>query len=232
MPDDEKKPLVFHPVKLLIEPLTKRFRRHRHQFFLAAIKDLPRPLTILDIGGTEAYWNLVGLDQKDIRIILLNLEQVPVQNSTIFCSIAGTAVDLSQWSDHSIDLVFSNSVIEHLFTWEHQQRMAKEVQRVGQSFFIQTPNYYFPIEPHWLFPLFQFLPRGVRILLTRLASWGHMPRLTDVREASKLVDEVRLLSPAEMRTLFPRAALYKERWCGLIKSVSAFYIAGAAKNNK
>ncbi|MBM3914688.1 MAG: methyltransferase domain-containing protein [Sphingomonadales bacterium] len=209
---------------IFIKPLMNRFRRRRFRFFLACINDLPRPLTILDIGGTEAYWNQVGLSAQGIQVILLNLTEVPVVNANQFRSVSGTATDLSSWSDQSVDLIFSNSVIEHLFNWSQQQKMAQEVQRVGKSFFIQTPNYYFPIEPHWLFPFFQFLPRAWRIALTRLASWGHMPACTTIEEASLLVDEVRLLTPSEMKTLFLGASLYKERWCGLVKSISAYFI--------
>ncbi|MBC8844888.1 class I SAM-dependent methyltransferase, partial [Escherichia coli] len=76
------------------------------------------------------------------------------------------ATDLSEIDDQQFDIVFSNSVIEHLYTWENQEKMAKEVLRVGKYHFIQTPNYWFPIEPHWVFPFFQFLPKSIRIRLT------------------------------------------------------------------
>ncbi|MFZ9719424.1 MAG: class I SAM-dependent methyltransferase, partial [Chitinophagaceae bacterium] len=160
-----------------------------------------------------------------IRITLLNLEAVPVKNQTVFTSVQGDATDLSAWADKSVDLVFSNSVIEHLFTWAQQQKMASEVQRVGRSYFIQTPNRYFPMEPHWLIPFFQFMPRSIRIALTRSGAWGHMPRLSDNQAAAKLVDEVRLLTASEMKTLFPAAHIYYEYMFGMVKSVSAYHIA-------
>lgn len=212
-------------IKTVIRPITNRMRRRRFLFFLDLIKELPRPLTILDIGGTEAYWNQVGLRENDIHIVLLNLEQAPVSNHKVFTSMAGNAISLSDWADQSIDLVFSNSVIEHLFTWANQQKMASEIQRVGKSFFIQTPNYYFPIEPHWLFPFFQFFPQNWRVTLTRMRSWGHMPQHKDLFNAHQLVAEVRLLTATEMNTLFPTASLYYERWLGLKKSISAYKIS-------
>ena len=211
-------------LSILIQPFTQRLRRRRFHFFLTLIKDLPRPLTILDIGGTEAYWEQVGLNEEGLRIILLNLEETKGNDPSIFSSIAGNATDLSAWPDQSIDLVFSNSVIEHLFTKENQCQMALEARRVGRSYFIQTPNYYFPIEPHWLFPFFQFLPRSWRIGLTRFAAWGHMPKLTDPKEAATLVDEVKMLRPSEMKALFPSGTLYYEKWLGITKSVSSYYI--------
>ena len=200
-------------------------RRRRFRFFMELIDSLPRPITILDVGGTESYWEHMGLDAKDIRITLLNLEAIPVKNKAIFHSVQGDATDLSAWADKSVDFVFSNSVIEHLFTWEQQQKMASEVQRVGKSYFIQTPNRYFPMEPHWLIPFFQFMPRSLRIALTRAGAWGHMPKLNNYQAAAKLVDEVRLLTASEMKTLFPSVHIYYEYMAGMVKSVSAYHIA-------
>ena len=60
------------------------------------------------------------------------------------------------FKDKSFDAVFSNSVIEHVGTFEDQKMMANEVIRVTNFYFIQTPNLYFPIEPHFLVPFFQF----------------------------------------------------------------------------
>lgn len=212
-------------MKALIRPLTDRMRRRRFRFFMEQIRSLPRPLTILDLGGTEAYWENMGLQTNDVRIILLNLEEVPVKNPEVFQSVQGDATDLSTWADQSVDLVFSNSVIEHLFTRAQQQKMAHEVQRVGKSFFIQTPNYFFPIEPHWLIPGFQFMPRSWRIGFTRVGAWGHMPQLKDPAQAAALVDEVQLLTPKAMQALFPGASVYKEFYGGWIKSISCYRIA-------
>ncbi|MFK9353834.1 methyltransferase domain-containing protein, partial [Escherichia coli] len=90
---------------------------------------IPRPLTILDIGGTVAFWEAMNFNQSGITITLLNLEKEEVTNPQ-FQSITGNATDLSGINDQQFDIVFSNSVIEHLYTWENQEKMAKEVLRV------------------------------------------------------------------------------------------------------
>ena len=61
--------------------------------------------------------------------------------------------------------------------------MAAEAQHVGRNYFIQTPNFYFPVEPHWVFPFFQFLPVATRVMLTRRFSLGHIGRIRDEQQA-------------------------------------------------
>jgi len=199
--------------------LSTQFRRKRFQFFLSLINQLPRPLHILDIGGTEDYWNMMGFNDPQVHITILNLNTQPVSDTQRFTSIAGNATHLTGFNDQSVDLVYSNSVIEHLFTLEAQQKMADEIKRVGKSYFIQTPYRYFPIEPHWVFPFFQFLPRTARITLTRKFSLGHIPRISDPLLAARQVDEVRLMTIPELKKMFPGALLYKEFFLGMIKSV-------------
>ena len=201
------------------DSLSTQFRRKRFRFFLSQIAELPRPLHILDIGGTENYWNMMGFDDPEVHITLLNLHHQPVSDAKRFTSIVGNATDLKAIPDQSIDLVYSNSVIEHLFTFEAQQKMAAEINRIAKAYFIQTPYRYFPIEPHWVFPFFQFLPRSIRILLTQQFKLGHIPRIHNRIDAARQVDEVRLMTISELQKIFPDAALYKEYFMGLIKSV-------------
>ena len=204
--------------------LSTQFRLKRFQFFLNHIKHLPRPLHILDIGGTEAYWEMMGFNDPQVHITLLNLYVQPISDTKRFSSIAGDATQLTDFADQSVDLIYSNSVIEHLFTWEAQQKMADEIKRVGKSYFVQTPYRYFPIEPHWVFPFFQFLPRSIRIELTHRFALGHIPRIPNREQAANQVDEVRLMTIAELRKLFPSGFLYKEFFMGIIKSIVMYKI--------
>ncbi len=206
------------------DSLSTQFRKKRFIFFLSLINQLPRPLHILDIGGTETYWNMMGFKDPQVHITLLNLHPQKVSDTTRFSSITGNATNLTAFSDNSVDMVYSNSVIEHLFTLEAQQMMANEIRRVAKSYFIQTPYRYFPIEPHWVFPFFQFMPRFIRIYLTRQFSLGHIPRIQNYEEAAKQVDEVRLMTMKELKHIFPEASLYKESFAGFIKSVVMYKI--------
>ena len=208
------------------EAISTYFRNRRfgffRQFFDQVTEGGKKSIKILDIGGTESYWKSMGFKlNAQSEIVLLNLYEAQVQEPG-FTSIKGDACDLSGIADKSYDLVFSNSVIEHLYTKENQQLMANEVQRVGKSYFIQTPNKYFPIEPHWVFPLFQFLPFKVKVFLTQHFNLGHMSKTNDREKAVELVKEVRLISKTEYQQLFKGANLFVEKFVGLNKSFIAY----------
>lgn len=201
------------------DSLSHQFRHKRFQLFLSRIQSLPKPLSILDIGGTLAFWQNMGFSEEGVTITLLNLQEQAVQQDG-FISVAADATQLP-YADQSFDMVFSNSVIEHLFTREQQQKMAAEVQRVGKHYFIQTPNYWFPVEPHWVFPFFQYLPFRWRIFLTQHFSLGHIPQQPNKADAERQVREIRLLSKREFQSLFPSADIYTEKAFFLDKSFVA-----------
>lgn len=204
--------------------INQRFRAKRFAFFLSLLEKLNQQQTIsvLDIGGTESYWERMNFTgHENIHITLLNLEATTVKYKN-FTSVAGDACNLHQYADKQFDIVFSNSVIEHLFTFQNQQKMAAEARRVGKNYYVQTPNYYFPLEPHWLFPFFQFLPFSMRVFLTNNFTLGHHPKARNKEAAVKRVEEVKLLTVKQMKTLFPDGELYREKFFGLTKSITMY----------
>jgi hypothetical protein len=210
------------------ETISNYFRKRRFGFFTNfMIQASPKngPLRILDIGGTQQYWLNMGMVlTPQTEIVLLNLYINEVTEPG-FSSIVGDASNLSGINDQSFDIVFSNSVIEHLYTKAQQEKMAKEVARVGKSYFIQTPNRYFPIEPHWLFPFFQFLPFSVQVFLTQHFTLGNIKKTKCKETAINLVKEVRLLTIKEFQFFFKDANIYKEKILGFTKSFTAYKIA-------
>lgn len=202
----------------------QKFRKKRFDYFLQFIVANLGPnasFSILDIGGTQRYWESMSFFSAfpNAKITLVNLVKEEVRHEHMTSEI-GNACDLHQYPTQSFDIVFSNSVIEHLYTYEQQQKMAAEVLRIGKHHFIQTPYYYFPIEPHWMVPFFQFLPATFRIFLTRNFSLGHIQKAATMETATELVNEVRLLSIKEMKALFPQSKIYKEYLLGLVKSIT------------
>jgi hypothetical protein len=203
--------------------LATRMRRRRFEFFLSLLDLIDRPVSVLDVGGTQNFWEVMGLRSLgDLRITLLNLETQPVSSSN-FESVAGDARDLSRYGDASFDVVFSNSVIEHLGpSFADQQLMANEIRRVGKRYFVQTPNRHFPIEPHFLTPGFQFLPVSARVWAVTHFDVGWYKAFADRDAARREVESISLLTQRQFQRLFPGALIYKERFLGLTKSFVAY----------
>src|SRR5688572_18553511 len=94
------------------DSLATRLRRARFALFLSLLAKLEGHAEILDIGGTQEFWNLMtGGDPGDVRVTLLNIEHQPVTSGK-FVSAAGDARSMPQFQDKAFDVVFSNSVIE------------------------------------------------------------------------------------------------------------------------
>jgi methyltransferase family protein len=197
---------------------SNKLRARRFRQFEALAAALPRPLRILDVGGTNDFWEKRGwAGREDVQIFSVNLfpEKQRHENVT---PLTGNATDLAQFADHSFDIAFSNSVIEHLFTLESQRRMASEIQRVGKAFWVQTPNFWFPMEPHFQVPGWQWMPLDLRIAIIRRWRCGWRGPCSDAAAARQLVEEVRLLTRTALQAIFPGATLIPERFCGLVKS--------------
>jgi Methyltransferase domain len=200
--------------------LSHRLRARRFARFERAMASLPRPLRIVDIGGTTEFWRQrAWAGRKDVHITLVNLRPSEQEFDNVVPTVGNaTALD---FGDREFDVAFSNSVIEHLFTWDAQQSMADEVRRVAVAYWIQTPNYWFPMEPHFLTPGWQWLPERTRISILQRRPVGQMGRCHEYSEAAERVREVRLMRRGELLRLFPEATLVAERIGGLVKSWTA-----------
>jgi Methyltransferase domain len=198
--------------------LSNRFRSRRFRVFESLVKTIPRPIRILDVGGTNSFWEQRGwADRDDVRITLLNLLPQAGRHNNI-TPLTGTAMDLGQFEDGSFDIVFSNSVIEHLFTLKNQLRMATEIRRVAKAFWVQTPNFWFPMEPHFHIPGWHWMPLGMRVAMLRKWKCGWIGPCPDAAQAREQVTEVRLMTSGELRTIFPGARLMRERFGLFVKS--------------
>ena len=197
---------------------SNRMRTRRFRQFETLVATLPRPLRILDVGGTNQFWENRGwAGRNDVQIFSMNLTAEEQRHANI-TPLAGDATDLSQFSSGSFDVAFSNSVIEHLFTFDQQRKMASEIQRVCTTYWVQTPNYWFPMEPHFHIPGWQWIPLDARVAMIRRWRCGWRGPCADLVQARKLVEEVRLMTGRELRSLFPNATVVPERFGGLVKS--------------
>jgi hypothetical protein len=200
------------------DSLATNFRTKRLTLFSSMIESTRNTVKILDVGGSPIFWENSGFLTQEFRNLELTILNIKSINHPHFKCVVGDARKMNQFQDKEFDLVFSNSVIEHVGDYKDQLDMASEVQRIGKKYFVQTPNLYFPIEPHFVFPLFQFLPIELRVWLLTHFDLGWRKKTPDKQKAKLSVTSIRLLNKKELINLFPNANLYEEKFCGLTKS--------------
>lgn len=208
-------PLQGKPPRLIrcYRLLWRIWKERRFKRFVNTI----RPETVdhlLDIGGYPFNW--FGRGSVVGKVDVLNLEIAPVTNtppgSPILRAISGDARKLP-FPERSYDIVFSNSVIEHVGSLEDQQAFADEARRVGRRLWVQTPARECPIEPHFLGLFIHWFPRHLHAPLAR---WTGVRGLTGSASRCELEDianTTRLLTKAEMQSLFPDCLIWTERLC-------------------
>jgi SAM-dependent methyltransferase len=195
-----------------------RFRMKRFAAFSALLDRLPRPVQILDIGGDAKFWAEVGTaGPEDVELTVLNLQHQPGGDLSLRY-IQADARHLPFLPDCIFDVVFSNSVIEHVGSAEDQTKVAREILRVGKRYFVQTPSWWFPLEPHFLFPGFQFLPFSWRVWIASHYKAGWYCHPGNPAAARREVASIRLLTKTDCRRLFPGAEVRTERLFGFAKS--------------
>jgi hypothetical protein len=204
-----------------IEPVFqffKGFRKRRMQLFYRRFNVTPQT-EVLDLGGREFNWTLMPFHP---RVTIVNRLHEGKRGGEIRWVLAD--VRELPFADKAFEIVYSNSVIEHVGTVEDQRRFADECRRVGRSYHVQTPNRRFPIEPHLLTPFIHWLPRKLRArLLRNFTVWGWITR-PDAAARARFLDTTRMLTRTELQTLFPEAEIWTERFLGLAKSFVAVKI--------
>lgn len=173
-------------------------------------------MKVLDLGGRPQFWRDAPV--RPASVTTVNLVDLPADEPWITTLVADACTD--RWTHGTFDLVISNSLLEHLGGVARRRQFADVVHAASDRWWIQTPYRYFPVEPHWFFPGFQFLPLPMRIAITRRWPLGYR-RASSKEQAYELVQEVELVTITEMRRLFPEGGLWKERMAGLVKSLVA-----------
>jgi hypothetical protein len=200
-------------------------RARRWELLGRLFPDIPS-YRVLDLGGTADSWLRVAVKPKSVTVLNLYPDELTVgregERLPDWIELAaGDACDPpNDVLAGDYDLAFSNSLIEHVGGALRRGMLARVVRQAAPHYWVQTPYRYFPVEPHYLFPGFQFLPVAARAQLAR--SWPLIhTRATSWEGGVGTALEVELLSVTEMRYLFPEATLHRERLAGLTKSLIA-----------
>ncbi len=169
---------------------TQHCRQRRNEEFQRRFPDL-RDMRVLDLGGTAVSWRTSGVRPGSVTLVNLDHAEDPAEAWMDLVRSDACGGGFGKY-----DLVFSNSLMEHLGGHTRRQQFADVIAESAPRWWVQTPYRYFPIEPHWVFPGFQFLPFRTRIMISQHWGIGNMPAAGDAAEAADLVASVDFISAA------------------------------------
>ena len=190
------------------------FRRGRRRLFYGLMQPQEHE-RILDVGGDHWFWASMGCRSA---VTCLN-PRVPDEPYDLkrFSYVRGDGRRIP-YPDNEFDIVFSNSTIEHVGTFQDQIQFASEIRRTGRRYWVQTPNRWFFIEPHMITPFIHFLPVNWQGKLLRYVTiWGLVAKPSK-EQINDFLNSTRLLTRSEMVQLFPDGTLLVERFLGFAKS--------------
>lgn len=183
-----------------------RARARRHERFFS-LTGLHPGMRVVDVGcGALGLRGLEpGLDITGVDLVARPEYAGPF--------VQADAAQRLPFDDAVFDLAYSSSVVEHVEP-ERRAAFAAEVKRVARGWFVQTPAWSFPIEPHALLPFAHWLAPTLRRPYWRVGAAGSW-------------EDIHLLRRAELAALFGEPIL-AERFGGLVKSWIALRPVGAA----
>lgn len=163
----------------LADSVSERARARR----LAMLRSILTPdSTIIDIGCGQAGLLSVA---PDLDIVGVDIHERPGYPGRF---VRADATDRLPFPEGTFDVAYCNSVIEHLPP-DRWVRFACELRRVARGWFVQTPAFEFPVEPHALLPFANWLPMAVRRAYWNLGAGSN-------------VDEIHLLRRKDLEALF------------------------------
>lgn len=173
--------------------LAGRARRRRHDRFFGRTGVGPGS-SIVDLGSGGLGLRLY---EPQLEITAVDRVERPYPGPFVVADLT----EPLPFADHEFDFAYCNSVVEHL-PRSARPLLAAEIRRIARGWLVQTPAKSFPIEPHSLLPLAQWLTPNARRAYWKLGvgEW----------------DGAELLTKAEMESLF--GPVSAERFMGLSKS--------------
>jgi len=197
----------------LANRLGREFRKRRINRFVRDF-DITANTRVLDLGGTTHIWSQANILPQLTIVNLTPPLNEPLGNCVHW--VVADAVHLP-FPDKAFDVVFCNSLIEHLMNRNNQRCLAQEIGRVAHRYFVQTPNMRFPVDMHMMVPLFHWLPKTIQRWLAHFTVWGILSKASR-HQGARYVDELCLFTEKELQQIFPLDEIGREYFFGMVKS--------------
>ena len=202
----------------IYRPFLTYFRRVRITL-LYKLFQLNASTRVLDVGGSGEFWRVA----KDLgfpmpRVTIVNVLP-PRDGEKSFAWVVADGGNLP-FRDNAFDVAISNSVIEHVGGFAVQLVFGLEVKRVARYVFIQTPDYWCLVEPHFLAPFVHWLPQSWKSSVLPFTPWGLIAK-PDRKYVERMAAEIRLLDFTEMKQIFSGCSIRRGRLLGLPKDLIA-----------
>jgi hypothetical protein len=221
---------------MTIDRIRARAARKRSTLFLRHVEHLPRPVSVIDLGGSAQMWRRWGITASDgLRIVLANDHRAdrthraePLPGSFVENWLVD-ARELTPAQLAAYDVIFSNSMLEHLPTRAQQAALAEVIARSGRPYFIQVPNKHCIVDPHFPHPLAAFFaawPRPMQAWVWQRHRLGSEGCPSSADDAIARVHGYNPLARRDLAALFPQARIVTEWNLGLPMSLIA--IGGGA----
>lgn len=201
------------------DSLGGRQRKERERWLAETFPDLAQ-MSVIDLGGRITTWQRAPVRPKHVHMVNMQPSQTDMPEWAEF-DLGDACALPAHIAARRYDLVFANSVIEHVGGHERRQRFADAVHQLSDAHWIQTPYRYFPIEPHWMAPGMQFLPVPARARMVRHWPLSYL-RGKPPETVMRRVLQVELLGRTQFQYYFPDSLIRTETICGLPKSLIAY----------
>jgi len=224
-----------NPITKLVQHFSRQARAKRAEIFRNTFY-LDENTKILDLGsesGSNINAVLKGTHVQHGNVYIADIEPKAVNKGSNEYGFIPVVINESEelpFEDNFFDIVYCSSVIEHVTipkneVWtlysgrqfkaeslKRQKIFAREIERLGKQFFVQTPYRHFPIESHTWLPFVAWLPRRILIPVLNCSNrfW-----------VKKTCPDWYLLNKTKMHDLFDGADIQVEKKFGLTKSIIA-----------
>ena len=217
-------------VQKMFRLVSDRSRKRKLDLFYSVMRP-SKDTVILDVGGEaggeagnkiQPNKQLIDSYHDKSKIVLINLFFLDVQRAQAAVpelkTVCGSGLELP-FADKSFDICYCNAVIEHVFNFDNQRIFANEIMRVAKSWFVTTPNAWFPFEPHMRLPFITWLPQSWQHKIGYRMGYHHL-RKRYCSGADRT--DICLLSRRKLRKLFPTSNVIRNGVPGFTPTFVAY----------